>query len=784
VIGRLALAGGMLGIVMAVGSASAASSSIASPVSDAGAAASPAAAAATAARCAPVWFIGARGSGESATGFAGMGAAVGYMESVVASDLRGKGLAISTKAIDYPADSVDVLIPNKAVLALLALGQVDKAAALYAATSVDPYEASMDKGIKEAEAAVASVLASCPDAKIIMAGYSQGAVVVHDAENWLAKNKRAEFGHVAGTLLLGDPDRVQYTKARTFGTAPKDAEGLRVRLHLVTPHEVPEPADTAEIANADDVVGDFAFSHIDTRARAEHSASVHTSYAHADPKDKKKMIYEPVLKQAADWIASKVPGLGPADPSIRIGGTAYGPIPAGQVTAGQLTAAGGTAPYAYRILSLDYGRAPSWVLLTTSGKLTISPPAGLHGESFAFHVYATDHTGRHSPLTGGLVTFTLTAGWGNTAVPLPRSAAGQPNVTLMGASCPSAAFCMAVGDYSDGSGDNYQDGLLLTERAGKWAAQQAPLPPDAVPYFQYELDSVSCPTSAFCVATGTYEEPGDIEGIILTWSGGTWSAIQAPLPVTATAGQQDAAVTAVSCPTSSSCTAVGVYETGAGDVAAMILTRSGGSWAVGAGQLPANATAVSSDLSAVSCPSVSRCTAVGGYTDASGDQDGMLLISSGGSWAASEAPAPGNAASNPFESLQRVSCPSASFCMATGYYNEPSTSAGVILEWSAGKWTAEQATFPGQPGTLVGVTGVSCPSVSWCSVTGSSTDDAVILTWSGSAWAAVHPKDPANADDGIHLSGVSCAAPSSCISVGDYWDTDGDLVGVLADQPG
>ncbi len=93
---------------------------------------------------------------------------------------------------------------------------------------------------------MASVLAACPDAKIIMAGYSQGAAVVHDAENWLAKNKPAELAHVAGTLLLGDPDRVQDTKAKTFGTAPKDAEGLRVELFLVRPHEVREKAHTRE----------------------------------------------------------------------------------------------------------------------------------------------------------------------------------------------------------------------------------------------------------------------------------------------------------------------------------------------------------------------------------------------------------------------------------------------------------------------------------------------------------------------------------------------------------
>ena len=342
------------------------------------------------------------------------------------------------------------------------------------------------------------------------------------------------------------------------------------------------------------------------------------------------------------------------------------------------------------------------------------------------------------------------------------------------------------------SGSPYQDGLLLAKTDGKWAAAQAPVPPDTAPGPVYVLDSVSCPTSAFCVATG-YDEPGTgAQGIILTWSGGTWPAIQAPLPVNAATGQQDAAVTAVSCPTSSSCTAAGMHETGAGDPATMILTRSGGQWAAAQAPLPANAatgtsasgTSANPALDDLSCLATSFCMAVGDYTDTSGSQDGMLLTNAGGSWVASQAPTPGNAASGPEEHLWHVSCPSASFCMATGTYNQPSLSTGMILDWSAGKWTAEQATLPGQSSasTLVGVSGVSCTSASWCILTGVNQGypgSTIILTRSGSTWTAAQPQSPPNANGGISgLADVSCAAPASCTAVGQYLDTAQDLEGV------
>lgn len=262
------------------------------------------AAAAPAAGCAPVWYIGARGSGEPWKGDDHLGAELDYMATVIKSDLAARGLHMSLLSDTYDADSVNDLKPNATVTGDLKKGWLVRAAVEYVHTSVDRYDASIQQGISNAEYSVRTVLSDCPDAQIIMAGYSQGAIAVHDAENYLAKNDPARFSHIAGTLLLADGDRVRRTKARIFGTEPQSGEGVRVylcllkrlKICLVKPHDAPAPATTAEIANADDIVADFNLEHLLDFRKA---AKVHTSYA--DTTNGKKL-----LARAASWVASKV----------------------------------------------------------------------------------------------------------------------------------------------------------------------------------------------------------------------------------------------------------------------------------------------------------------------------------------------------------------------------------------------------------------------------------------------------------------------------------------------
>jgi Cutinase len=68
-------------------------------------------------------------------------------------------------------------------------------------------------------------VADCPNTKV-MAGYSQGTMVVHQAEVRLAASSRKTVRRIVETLLLGDSDRVPFTRAHEFGSSLPRAEGI------------------------------------------------------------------------------------------------------------------------------------------------------------------------------------------------------------------------------------------------------------------------------------------------------------------------------------------------------------------------------------------------------------------------------------------------------------------------------------------------------------------------------------------------------------------------------
>lgn len=740
----------------------------------------------------PVWFLGARGSGESANGYDGMGPPIDHMASVIASDLAAKGLRMARLANPYNADSVSDLKPNATVLALLAAGNLAAAAAEYIHTSVDRYDASTQQGIQEAEYDVGVVLADCPSAKIIMAGYSQGAVAVHDAENYLAKNKPAEFSHIAGTLLLGDPDRVPYTKAKLFGTSAARAEGLRVYLKLVRKHDVPDPATTANIANANDIVGDFALKHL---LHASAAIAVHKDYAHLV---NGVMKYEPVLDAAAHWVATKIPGLGPNAPTNFVA----------------MPDSGGSYTVSWTAASTNYGQSltknvvrfysPSHQLIkskTVGGNVTSAVFTGLPTAEYTATVQAYDVFG------GGPTAKVYIAGqWAGAALPLPSNAtSGQGQ--LQAVSCPSASECIGVGNYTDTSGK--ADPLLLTWSGGTWTPAEAPLPPNAASNPENggaHLGAVSCPSVSVCVAVGSYTDSSknhNLDGLLLTWSGGTWTQAEAPLPAGAVDGATN--VPDVSCPSVSTCIAVGNHadkntpEYGDG----LLLTWSGGTWTAAKAPVPADAaisgTYAGAGVSHVSCPSVSVCVATGWYFSTAGGEPAQLLTWSGGTWTATKAPVPPNAAVDSNQVNSGVSCPSASECITGGDYWTPhNTVDGLLLNWSGGTWNAAEAPIPPNGIDLeTDVRSVSCPYVSECVAvgeyeepTGFGAMDGLLLTWSGGTWTAAEAPLPANAgtNTGFSLDGVSCPSTSDCVAVGSYVDSSepgsGDSTGLLVTWSG
>jgi hypothetical protein len=249
--------------------------------------------------CPDVTFIGARGSGEPADRAThGMGSSVSYMANRLDQALGASGLKMSTLPVIYPALGVDVLKPTKAEIALMVTGHPLEAAALYYEHNLKRYIASIDDGISQTVREANIVAANCPDTALVMAGYSQGAMVIHQAELQLDDQRHADVHDaIIGTLLLGDGDRVHDSRASLFGSSSAAGEGVRVYLHGIRGRDVDEPWGTAEICNSQDIVCDFNLGHIRSTKRATHASAVHTGYLAHNPT---------VLDQAVDWLAAGI----------------------------------------------------------------------------------------------------------------------------------------------------------------------------------------------------------------------------------------------------------------------------------------------------------------------------------------------------------------------------------------------------------------------------------------------------------------------------------------------
>jgi hypothetical protein len=347
--------------------------------------------------------------------------------------------------------------------------------------------------------------------------------------------------------------------------------------------------------------------------------------------------------------------------------------------------------------------------------------------------------------------------------------------------CTSSTSCVAAGYYIDSS--SHQQGLLLTESSSGWVATEAPLPANAAANPNVSLASIACPSTTMCLAAGTYtDSSGNVEGLLLTRSGTSWTTAEAPLPSNAAANPRVSSET-VSCPTSTGCAVAAYYFGTSGLSQALLLWGLGTSWATMSPPLPANGVKNrESELESAYCLPGSSCVATGFYSDSSGtygNTHGLLLTGSGTSWKASEAPTP---ASTSEVQVTDVTCASISACFATGIYLDGASNnyRGFLLTGSATSWTAAEEPVPVNASTGTGDTlrSLTCPFSAACVAVGGYTDSSghdqpLVITGYGTSWTATQAPVPAGAATvpGPSLGSVACTSTSACIAVGSYLDT-------------
>jgi hypothetical protein len=276
------------------------------------------------------------------------------------------------------------------------------------------------------------------------------------------------------------------------------------------------------------------------------------------------------------------------------------------------------------------------------------------------------------------------------------------------------------------------------------------------------LSGVSCSARASCWAVGSRGARG---ALAEHWSGAGWSVASIPLA----GGARDAVLDAVAC-RAATCTAVGAYTDRTGERLALVESLAGGRWH--RQSAPNTAGATVSELQSVSCASTPFCIAVGyayAKTGPAGLLQRMALVErwDGARWIIERV-----AGARQLE-LGAVSCAAARACVLVGSRVLRNRSAVPIVAeiGRSGAWTAQPVTLPRQAGASFGALGgVSCGSSSSCMAVGSSGEDtpvALIEHWNGASWG---PQSSAARLEDYVLSGVSCPAARACVAVGSSYD--------------
>jgi hypothetical protein len=349
--------------------------------------------------------------------------------------------------------------------------------------------------------------------------------------------------------------------------------------------------------------------------------------------------------------------------------------------------------------------------------------------------------------------------------PTPNPVGAMDSV-LSGVSCTSPVACTAVGYFTDAVGA----GVPLAEgwNGTSWTVQRTPRRAGATSSLLFD---VSCASPRSCTAVGSFvTRSGSALPLVERWNGTRWSIQRTTNPSQAN-GDRVSYLGGVSCASTTTCTAVGHSGNSAGTSGAALTERwNGAGWTIQRTPHPADATA--SFLSAVSCVSPSSCTAVG-FTNR---PSGVTLAErwNGVDWAIQRTPTPAAAAA---VQLVGVSCASAMTCTAVGYFTII-TGIDVMLaeRWNGTGWTIQRTLYP--PGArYVQLAGVSCATPMSCTAVGLFNNtpgiDVTLAEGSHNGDWAIQPTPYPQGAASNTLRSVSCPSSGRCIAVGGFHDREG-----------
>jgi hypothetical protein len=278
---------------------------------------------------------------------------------------------------------------------------------------------------------------------------------------------------------------------------------------------------------------------------------------------------------------------------------------------------------------------------------------------------------------------------------------------------------------------------------------------------QFVPTGVACPGANLCFAVGNTTEAPRM--VINRWNGTSWDAMTATPPTDA----RYTSLSGIACSSTTACTAVGSYTTTGYVGVPLVMRWNGVTWSP---QTTVRPYSASSGFSAVSCPSPTSCTAVGSYADPNGGWAPLAQHWDGTAWRLALVPKPSDGYENV---LTGVSCISATSCVAVGTWwklAEYGHKQILAAKWDGTTWQLQPAVNPAYDSRLHSV---SCASATYCLAVGEYNKGGVPKTlaeiWNGSKWTQSWVPTPSGVPE-ARFQGVSCSAAKTCTAIGWYYD--------------
>ena len=343
-----------------------------------------------------------------------------------------------------------------------------------------------------------------------------------------------------------------------------------------------------------------------------------------------------------------------------------------------------------------------------------------------------------------------------------------PTSSFSGLTCHGPRGCVAVGEWDDNTPAGHP--LIESASGSTWGLEA--IPALAANVTDATLASTACIATDPCFAVGekTLSSTDTKPLVEEAHTGTTWGDVPVSLPPTATGGQ----LFGVSCGStgaSNTCATVGSMATSAGTLP-LAEVWNGSVWTFSTPPVPAGTN--HAVLLGISCPTATSCAAVGVLLPSHSASEVPLVDTwNGHSWSLGSPAIP---AGTSYSGLRSVSCPTVTSCTAIGFAERGNQT--LVEQWNASSWRIRPVTL--LTGEVAGgLSGVTCSSSVHCVAVGTGrggdgVSHALTVVGNGTAWTSQPAVDPPGELQG--LLAVDCLSSTNCTAVGGYRNVTGQVV--------